>query len=744
MSAEHVDDGSTVQQTWAQMYASNGVAVFPVKPRGKAPITTHGLDDATTDTDRVRGWWQTTPDANVAINLQMADRWALDVDGPAAKAALDDLQRAYGKLPDTYTVITGRPEGHGRHLIWQQPDDGGPRIRNGNLGRLAGEGFAGAEHLDVKGDGGYVIAPPSVHASGRPYLSQGKWSQAEVPPAWLAGLVRRCQEREEAPPPPFNPPRPEVDGEPRRRAQARMDGLCGHLAAMSPDTGRNNALNHAAYVLGQLVAVGVLDESEAQHNLNMAATACGLVRDDGPRSVAATIHSGLTSGRTAPDYDALNVTPAVPQVTVLRVDPQRESDFWQSRPILKHVREYARARRTSPWAVLGVVLLRIMATVPPHYVLPPIIGGPASLNLFLAVVARSGGGKGASEAAAADAVNVGEEIRTSGVGSGEGILHQYVHHVPENKRTGDPARVEQHTTSVLFTASEVDTLAALHARQSSTLLSGLRQLYMGEELSFAYVDPTKRLKLERHGYRAGLVVGVQPARAGVLLDDRDGGTPQRFLWLPGRDAEMPQTAPPTPDRWTWTWPSTAKLTGDPFTGRIAIPVCDLARSTIDSEHVKRNHGEGDALDGHRLLTHLKWAAALGISDERIEVSEEDWHLAGTVMEISDATRNGIVAELAEERMRANTARGHADAERDVIREETVAEAAVQRVCRLVMKRLEGGERGRADLRRTLASPDRGYFDAAIDRLLAAGQITSADGVTAFGSAITTYRQGAVT
>jgi hypothetical protein len=207
---------------------------------------------------------------------------------------------------------------------------------------------------------------------------------------------------------------------------------------------------------------------------------------------------------------------------------------------------------------------------------------------------------------------------------------------------------------------------------------------------------------------------------------------------------MPQTAPPAPDRWTWTWPSTAALTGDPFTGRIAIPVCDLARRTIDSEHVKRNHGEGDALDGHRLLTHLKWAAALGISDERIEVSEEDWHLAGTVMEISDATRNGIVAELAEERVRANTARGHADAERDVIREETVAEAAVQRVCRLVMKRLEGGERGRADLRRTLASPDRGYFDAAIDRLLAAGQITSAEGVTAFGKAVTTYRQGAVT
>jgi hypothetical protein len=68
---------------------------------------------------------------------------------------------------------------------------------------------------------------------------------------------------------------------------------------------------------------------------------------------------------------------------------------------------------------------------------------------------------------------------------------------------------------------------------------------MGEALGFAYANATRRISLEAHSYRLGLVVGVQPERAGALLDGSDGGTPQRFVWLPATDPNL--TANPDPE-----------------------------------------------------------------------------------------------------------------------------------------------------------------------------------------------------
>jgi hypothetical protein len=72
-------------------------------------------------------------------------------------------------------------------------------------------------------------------------------------------------------------------------------------------------------------------------------------------------------------------------------------EFWDARPVLRHIRDFARARRVGPWALLGCVLVRVVAAVPPNVVLPAMIGGNASLNLFLGVVSVSGGGKGTAE-----------------------------------------------------------------------------------------------------------------------------------------------------------------------------------------------------------------------------------------------------------------------------------------------------------------------------------------------------------
>ena len=77
-----------------------------------------------------------------------------------------------------------------------------------------------------------------------------------------------------------------------------------------------------------------------------------------------------------------------------------------------------------PWALFGILLVRTAANIPANVVLPPLVGGHASLNLFVALVSYSGGGKGSAENAASDAMDL-EPVPTYGPGSGEGIAHLF-------------------------------------------------------------------------------------------------------------------------------------------------------------------------------------------------------------------------------------------------------------------------------------------------------------------------------
>lgn len=149
---------------------------------GKHPQTKQGLKDATTDEARIRAWWMMQPNANVAIRTG-ADSGlvVLDVDpDKGGKDSLDALIAEYGALPETVACRTG---GGGWHYYFQRPDEW-----LSNSASKLGPG------LDIRGDGGYVIAPPSRHASGGRY----EWEQSSRPedtplapmPAWLLSLLR--------------------------------------------------------------------------------------------------------------------------------------------------------------------------------------------------------------------------------------------------------------------------------------------------------------------------------------------------------------------------------------------------------------------------------------------------------------------------------------------------------------------------------------------------------------------------
>jgi hypothetical protein len=148
---------------------------------GKHPRTRHGFKDATTDPVQVRRWWAQWPDANLAIATgRGAGLVVLDVDPRhGGDESLSALESCYQSLPETVESLTG---GGGRHLLFAHP--GHPV---GNQGGLA-------PGLDVRGDGGYIVAPPSLHTSGRRYA----WEVMHHPddtllaplPLWLLAVMR--------------------------------------------------------------------------------------------------------------------------------------------------------------------------------------------------------------------------------------------------------------------------------------------------------------------------------------------------------------------------------------------------------------------------------------------------------------------------------------------------------------------------------------------------------------------------
>ncbi|MFN8102751.1 MAG: hypothetical protein U0Q20_14335 [Mycobacterium sp.] len=388
-------------------------------------------------------------------------------------------------------------------------------------------------------------------------------------------------------------------------------------------------------------------------------------------------------------------------------------DFWSTRPALQHVLQSARAAGAGPWAVLGSVLARGIVTIPPEIVLPPTIGGRMSLNLFIAHTGPSGGGKGIAEAVAVENFNFGQEIDETPLGSGEGIARTFR---PVGTKPEDPNAI----SAALFTASEIDTVTALASRSGSTLSAEIRKTYSGEQLGFGNAGKDTRVVVAAHSYRACMTVGVQPLRSRPLLDAADGGLPQRFVWLPTSDPDAPDDPPEHPARLKIKRPHWLRPVGS----RFDLHVPSSARDAIRAHRlaVLREDPAVDPLDGHALLTRLKVAVGLMALDGRSVVSDEDWALAGHVMDVSAHTRQRCQRALAEASRSANTARALADAERDEIKSDRLLQRCKTGVLRALAQHHTGRLIPHNQLRRGLRSEVRDYFSAAVNELIAENHI----------------------
>jgi hypothetical protein len=176
-------------------YARRGWPVFPLfepivdgcscgapgcSSAGKHPRTRRGLKDATTDQATIQKWWNDWPSAGIGIPTgKPAGFIVLDIDPEhGGEASLLDLVRKHGSLPDTVQVLTG---GGGEHYFFKRPS-GGARNRTGVF-----------DGIDVRGDGGYVVAPPSLHATGNRHEWEVSSHPGDIPfaelPDWLGDVI---------------------------------------------------------------------------------------------------------------------------------------------------------------------------------------------------------------------------------------------------------------------------------------------------------------------------------------------------------------------------------------------------------------------------------------------------------------------------------------------------------------------------------------------------------------------------
>lgn len=270
----------------AVRYACLGIAVFPLRPKLKMPYgRTTGLKMASADADLAIERWTgrallplkpdaenqkpvtAGPSANVAIATGApAGFWVLDLDGPNAAAWLAELERQHGPLPDTVEQLTAR----GRHLCfaWDPAWSGPTEIRNRS-------GLDGAP-VDVRGQDGYIVAPPSVHpgdeAKGVPPGWVYRWREGHAPwdrafaiaPAWLIDLVRPAPVVAAKP-----EPRVRASGRASPYGEAALDNAVATIAGARVGS-RDTTLYRTACKIGCLVGGGEIDEAYARDALMSA------------------------------------------------------------------------------------------------------------------------------------------------------------------------------------------------------------------------------------------------------------------------------------------------------------------------------------------------------------------------------------------------------------------------------------------------------------------------------------------
>lgn len=535
--------------------AGKGLPGFPCG-LDKRPFVKDWPNKATTDPAQVKAWWTEHPDASIGCPCGPRPRgngcFVLDVDLPDGPASLATLESKHGPLPATLEQRTG---GGGRQLFFAWPKD--RKVRNST--KKIGLG------LDVRGDGGYVILPPSRHQSGARYT----WIASNGPrpaqaPAWLLDLVA-SKRPESKPTPTVHVPSP-AGGTPYGHKALEDECVAVRKA---PKGSRNDTLNRAAHALGQLVAGGQLDRREVEDQLRSAAIVAGLPEQEIEKTLASGLGKGMGSPRAPQLAKAAKVeTPAEKPMPAEQVFDAPEvrveaEDDWTPTvppwPVLSplalpglvgdFVGLATRKSEADPAAVLTTLLTRFGCEVSgfapgrgPFLMVGDTLHRP---RLFSCIVGNSSksrkgtSGEPIKKLFTFEPDYVPASCSPGPLSSGEGLVYAVRDEVQSwnvDKGTGDGRMVvaDPGVTDKRLFVYDQELAAGLHStkREGNTLSTILRCLWDSGDVS----PLTKRDRIRTTGANICLVSHITIHELKALLDQVQAfnGFGNRFLWVCAR------------------------------------------------------------------------------------------------------------------------------------------------------------------------------------------------------------------
>ena len=655
----------------------------------------------------------------------------------------------------------------GRHLLYRVdgPVDGNTKLaRNANSETL----------IETRGEGGFVVLPPShgtVHPSGKPWrTSRGAFdSIVTLTVDERAALFAVARSFDEAPAP--KPVQPVTSSQRARLKQWRPDCVIGDswfdaVVAHLESTWTMQALlehygwthvyddRHGRQLLrrpGKDEGVSGSVNGNGRFHPFSSSTPFPSARADkgaptydlldviavyehqGDRQAAARriaeqtgILSAWGTERDAALMRSLGVQPAdsgdVKVVAPRNVDPTTgeitrpdhlDDAFFDRSPTLRHIHQAARSRLVAPAAVLGCVLARVAAWTPPSTCLPPIIGSYAPLSIYVGLHGRSGAGKSAPSVVADELLPEPPPgcVGPVSLGSGEGLVEAFHEMVDEVDGGGHKRKVKRQTRrGVLFSLDEGQALAEMANRRGSTILPVLRTAWSGGDPGQANASIETRRHLKPGSYHVGLVSLWQAKAAALLLDDADGGTPQRFVWLPTTDPWVDvRNRPEWPGPIDWQPPALIEVGGR--TGRSALSVApEIADEVIEFRGIDlRGESTESALDAHRRLNKLKLAACFVVLEGRRTITVDDWDIAEAVLSVSDVVRDGVLAQARKFAAEAVAADAAKAVVKEAIVEQSATDRALLRAARQVWRTVDkagGTPVSKRDIHHNISSRDR--------------------------------------
>ena len=170
----------------AMFYASQNIKVFPVKRQDKKPLCANGFKSATTDIEQLQEWNKKFPDCNIGIPTgHINGLLVVDVDGEQGFKSLAQLEQLHSTLIAP-TVITGK----GKHLYFKMPVNTDIKSSVSKI----------ANHIDIRANGGHVVAPPSIHINGNQYIWENFTAHQDFPnaPQWLIDIILNAENEDSA------------------------------------------------------------------------------------------------------------------------------------------------------------------------------------------------------------------------------------------------------------------------------------------------------------------------------------------------------------------------------------------------------------------------------------------------------------------------------------------------------------------------------------------------------------------